>query len=131
MAEAQTDREVVVLDSDMTVADGVTLPIGTTLSIELPLTKAQAKLGMPDAIPDLPLYCSPNHLATSSASAALGGPLWSRFICLQDAKGGKRLDHLVLRGYKTPDRFASAKYEIIWASQLAQWTARHSKGGSR
>lgn len=127
---AQTDREVAILDVDMTVADGLVLPAGTILSIERPLTKVQTKLGMPDALPDLPLYCSPAHLVTSSISASLGGPLWSKFICLQDSKAKQRLDHLVLRGYRKPGRFASAKYEIIWNSHLEEWKAEHAKSES-
>jgi hypothetical protein len=116
---------VAILDSEITVAQGVILHAGTLLSIETALTKTQVKQSVRDALPDLPLYCSPVHIETNTVSATLGDSLWSKFICLQDSKGNRRLDRLVLKGYKKPERFRTAEYEIIWASHLEEWRTKH------
>jgi hypothetical protein len=117
-------RTVAVLGSDMVVTgDGIELPAASKLSMHPAPSKTEVANFLPSALPGLPLFCSDEHVVTASTvSVALGGAAWKKFICLQDSKGAGRFDRVVLRGYRKPDRIASAKYEVV-EEEYSSYTA--------
>lgn len=99
---------IAVLDAEMEVAKGITLPAGTRLSWHQPMRRGIAP---PGAITDLEGFCSMRHVAGAGVlSMAMGGSLWKKFICLQDRKQDGKFNSIFLRGYKHPGRLIPAPY---------------------
>jgi hypothetical protein len=117
-------RTVALLASDMIVTgDGIKLPAASRLSIHPAPSRTEVANFLPTALPGIPLFCSDEHVVmASTVSVVLGGAAWKKFICLQDSKGAGRFDRVVLRGYRKPDRMASAKYEVV-EEEYSSYTA--------
>ena len=107
-------RTVAVLGKDMVVTrDGVKFPAGTRLTMHPAPNPTEATF-LPNSEPGIVLFCSDAHLvAANAAGIALGGAFWKKFICLQDTKGTKRFDRIVLRGYRKPERIVATSYETV------------------